>query len=153
MTFGFHLVLGRSGAKTMAATGRWWIVIRPVDPLQRAVGRPGPQQGSIDREVFRAQQRLDLWRLQQELLKLGHELLIQQPITVLGVDEVGRRTYLDECHTASSGFSPVNQRMSRLVSSCSMNIRSERCRRPPAATGPRATAQEVSRACHPRGTA
>jgi hypothetical protein len=48
------------------------------------VGGPGPQQGADDGEVLRAQQWLDLRCGQQQLQELGHELLIEQTVTVFG---------------------------------------------------------------------
>ncbi len=52
---GSLLALAISSSKPIATTGRWRIVVGPIDPLQRAMGRPDPQQGVIDRELLRAQ--------------------------------------------------------------------------------------------------
>ncbi len=84
ITLGSLLALAISRSKPFASTGRWRIVVASVDPLQRAMGGPGPQQGAVNGEVLRAQQRLDLRCGKQQLQKLGHELLVEQPVPVLG---------------------------------------------------------------------
>ena len=84
ISLGTRLLLTCSSAESVAATGGSRLIITPVDPLQRAVGGPGPQQGAIQREVLAAQQRLNLRSSQKQLQKLGHELLVEQPVTVFG---------------------------------------------------------------------
>lgn len=65
-------------AGSPAATGWRRIVVTPVDPLQRAVEGPGPQQDAIHREVLAAQQRPDVQRGQQEFEELRHQHLVEQ---------------------------------------------------------------------------
>jgi len=89
------------------------------------MGGPGLQQDTIHRKVLIAEQRLDLWsylELLQEhaqgppahFASLRKHLLVQQPIAVFDVDEVGRRRYMVGCQIGSSGLRPTNQRFSRL---------------------------------------
>ena len=48
------------------------------------MGGPGLQQGAIHREVLVAEQRLDLRCRHQLLEEAAHDLLIEEPLTVLG---------------------------------------------------------------------
>ena len=48
------------------------------------MGCPGLQQGAIHGEVFVAEQRLDLWGSHQLLQKAPHDVVIEQPLAVLG---------------------------------------------------------------------
>jgi hypothetical protein len=49
--------------------------------------------------VLRTQQGLDLRCCQEEFEELGHELLVQEPVTDLGVDAVGLRPHVVGCQT------------------------------------------------------
>ena len=83
VTLGTLLANGKGSTKALVTAGWRRVVVEAVDPLQKAVGGPGQQQGAINREVLRTQQRPDFRCCQQQLKELGHELLIQEPVTVL----------------------------------------------------------------------
>jgi hypothetical protein len=84
VAFGTFLATASATAKSVANTGWWRSIVQTIDALQRAVRGPSPKKSAIDREVLRTKQRLDLRRRQQQFQELGHELLVEQPITVLG---------------------------------------------------------------------
>jgi hypothetical protein len=48
------------------------------------MGGPGLQQGAVHREVLIAEQRLHVWSCHHLVEEALHELLIEQPLTVLG---------------------------------------------------------------------
>lgn len=48
------------------------------------MGGPGLQQGAIHRTMLIAEQRLDLRRAHQLLQKAAHDLVIEEPLAVLG---------------------------------------------------------------------
>ena len=55
-----------------------------INPLQAGMGGPGLQQGAIYRKVLIAEQRLDLRRAHQLLHEAAHDLVIEEPLAVLG---------------------------------------------------------------------
>jgi hypothetical protein len=72
-----------------------------VAVLDHAAGRAGQAGGDI--------------RCTHQLLQeAAHHLLVEEPLSVFGVDAVGRRPYLVGCQIGSSGLSRTNQRYSRL---------------------------------------
>lgn len=77
-------LLAGSPAESLTATGRWWIVVTPAEPLQGAVGGPGPQPGAIGREVLGTQQRLGFRCGQQQFEEPGYPFFAEQPVTVSG---------------------------------------------------------------------
>jgi hypothetical protein len=64
--------------------------------------------------VLVTEQRFGLWSTDQLLQEQPHDVDIEEPITVFGVDDVGRRSYVVGCQIESPGLKPTNQRNSRL---------------------------------------
>jgi hypothetical protein len=73
------------GTESLARTcGRRRRILLTIDPLQGGVRRPGLQQRAVHGEVVVTEERFDLGSTHQLLQEQPHDVVIEQPIAVLG---------------------------------------------------------------------
>ena len=66
------------------ALWRRWSMLLSISPLKRGMGGPGLQQGAIHRKMLIAEKRRDLWSRHSLFQEAAHDLVIDEPLVVLG---------------------------------------------------------------------